>query len=593
MRMLFEGAPVATVAATVFAFALAWHLRPLVPEASLEIWLAAKCLVALPRVIHGLMFTRRRSDSLAWMTWGRCLLLLDGIAWGSAGILLVPSGDFAGMTILAASLCGVATIATFVIHTDWKSCVLFTAPSLLPLIGRFFFRLDSFGLYGACAILTFLVLLLTAARRSERHVVELLTLRFENASLTTELSTALEKSNRESQAKDLFFANMSHELRTPLHGILGLARALAASVKPADRPAVKLIRKSGEHLLGLINNVLEFSRFEAQGIDVRPQEIDLPRTIDETVAMCVPNAVDRKIDLTSELQIALPCVALIDPFRLRQVLLNLIGNAVKFTDPGGSVHVEAQELNDGKEISIAVVDTGIGMDAAAVSALFQPFSQGDTSSTRRYGGTGLGLNITRSICRQMGGEVTCTSTLGKGSTFTVVLPLTRVAQKPPASLGVTRPDPLPLDEGRAGATVLLAEDNEVNTLVAKFALQRLGVDVVHVETGAAVVEHMCMAGRRPDLVLLDCQMPVMDGFEAARRIREFELLNGLQPAPLVALTANIFQSDRDKCREAGMNAFLAKPFSEEQLRDVLRVFGLVPKPAAGSEPDSSYAALLL
>ncbi|MEO8924875.1 MAG: ATP-binding protein, partial [Caldimonas sp.] len=395
--------------------------------------------------------------------------------------------------------------------------------------------MDAFGVYGGCAILTFLILLLTVAKRSERHVVELLTLRFDNAELTAELSTALDKANRDSRAKDLFVANMSHELRTPLHGILGLSRALSTSVVPSDRAAVKLIRKSGEHLLGLINNVLEFSRFEAHGIDVTPQEIDLIKTIDETIAMCMPNAVEQRVDLTVALAFKSPFIVSIDPFRLRQILLNLVGNALKFTDPGGSVRVSAQESDDGEELSIAVVDTGIGMSSTVLAGLFQPFSQADASSTRRHGGTGLGLNITRAICRQMKGDVTCTSVVGKGSTFVVTLPLKRVHLKDPASFGVTRPDPLS-SERKDGGTVLLAEDNEVNTLVAKFALERLGVNVVHVETGASVVEQMCTNGRRPDLVLLDCQMPVMDGFEAAKLIRAFESRNGLQPAPLVALT---------------------------------------------------------
>ena len=141
--------------------------------------------------------------------------------------------------------------------------------------------------------------------------------------------------------------------------------------------------------------------------------------------------------------------------------------------------------------------------------------------------------------------------------------------------------------------MLLAEDNEVNTLVAEFALKRLGLDVIHVETGALVVEQMCTKGQRPDLVLLDCQMPVMDGFEAARAIRAYETRNGLMPAPLVALTANVCQSDRDKCRDAGMSAFLPKPFNQEQLRDVLLLFSVIPKPSESWEPDSAYAALLL
>ena len=205
---------------------------------------------------------------------------------------------------------------------------------------------------------------------------------------------------------------MSHELRTPLHGILGLSRILARNLAPAERETVSLIQRSGEHLLGLINNVLEFSRFEAHGIDIHPQEVDVVRIIDEAVAMCMPSALERRLNLSSELALPASLVALIDPFRLRQILLNLIGNAIKFTEPGGSIKVRAIDNESGASLAISVADTGIGMTPAALEHLFEPFSQGDISTTRRHGGTGLGLSITRAICRQMGGEITCTSASG-------------------------------------------------------------------------------------------------------------------------------------------------------------------------------------
>jgi two-component system, sensor histidine kinase len=284
-------------------------------------------------------------------------------------------------------------------------------------------------------------------------------------------------------------------------------------------------------------------------------------------------------------------VTSIDPFRLRQILLNLVGNAVKFTDAGGWVRVGLAPSQDGKSFTISVADNGIGMTAATIEKIFDPFSQADISTTRRHGGTGLGLNITRAICRKLGGDIRCTSTLGRGSTFTVELPLrhaTVVAQRTPrVDSGFADLEP----SGATYGTVLLAEDNDVNALVGEYALARLGVEVTRAETGTAVVERMCTNGVRPNLVLLDCQMPVMDGYEAARIVRDFERRNGLPAVPIVALTASVFQADREHCREVGMDAFLSKPFSDDELRGVLTLFSVIPRD--GTRSESSYAALLL
>jgi two-component system, sensor histidine kinase len=245
-------------------------------------------------------------------------------------------------------------------------------------------------------------------------------------------------------------------------------------------------------------------------------------------------------------------------------------------------------------LAVSVEDTGIGMSQDTLAHLFEPFSQGDTSNTRRHGGTGLGLNITRAICRHMGGDVACRSELKIGSVFTVTLPLERLRDQERPTFRSTRPDTL-LPSESVGGYVLLAEDNEVNALVAEFALKRFGVQVETVGNGIDVVVRMCSTGPRPDLVLLDCQMPGMDGFEAARRVRAFEAEHGLDRAPIVALTANVFQDDRERCREAGMDAFLGKPFTDQQLRDVLMMYLVLPSDdsAPGDPVDSSYATRLL
>jgi signal transduction histidine kinase/FixJ family two-component response regulator len=568
MKMLFEGAAVAAIAATAFAFALAWHIEGVVSNTLLGLWLGAKVLVVLPRIAHGFLFSRRRDDSLSWLRWGRLMLLLDGLVWGAAGIFLTPGQSNADVTVIVATLSGVCAIAAFVLHTEWKSCATFALAMLSPPAITLALRGDQFGVYGGAAMLCFLFLLLLVAHRSERHVVEMLILRFTHDDLTRQLSAARELARQENRAKGEFVANMSHELRTPLHGILGLSRMLLGTMSPGSTyDNIGLIRRCGEHLLGLINNILEFSRFGAQGIDLHPQEVDVAKLIDDTTAMCMPSAVEKGLHLSCELSISRPCVARIDPFRLRQILLNMIGNAVKFTERG-SIQVRASEGGNGESLIVRVHDTGVGMSEDVLERIFEPFVQADSSSSRGFGGTGLGLTITRDICRAMGGDIACTSSPGQGSTFSVQLPINRLRARETPGFRATGPSPIDYTERLIG-TVLLAEDNDVNAIVAEYSLRRLGVDVERATTGHEVVARVCTALNRPDVVLLDCQMPEMDGFEAARRIRAFEAKHRLARTPLIALTANVFPQDRKQCMDAGMDDFLAKPFSDDQLREAI------------------------
>jgi signal transduction histidine kinase/CheY-like chemotaxis protein len=594
-KMVFSATAGAVVAATLFAIALAWYLRPSVDTTTLEIWLALKVGVAVPRVIHGQFYRRRSSDSTVWLNTGRWLLLLDGLVWGSAGVFLMPPADQATMTVVVATLSGVAAVAAFVLHAEWRSCLAYVVPMLLPCILYFLSRGDSFGLYGATAILTYLMLLLSVARQSARHVVELLALRHasgrmaeESGRLAEQLSDALAVAQEQSRSRDAFVANMSHELRTPLHGILGLTKMLTETAAGQQVDALSLIRRSGEHLLGLINNILEHSRLLVHGIDVNPQDAEISRVITDAVAMCMPSAVERRITLTAELALDTPLIAHIDPFRLRQIVLNLVGNSVKFTD-AGHVRVIASEMDGGTRLRIVVDDTGIGMTREVMDKLFEPFSQGDVTTRRRFGGTGLGLNITRAICVAMGGDISCVSEPGRGSTFTVNLPLAKVLH---VNASVNRPARVESMYDSIVGVVLLAEDNEVNALVAEYTLRRFGVEVERAHTGVDVVRRMCSTAVRPDLVFLDCQMPEMDGFEACRQVRAFEREHNLPRVPIVALTANVSREDREMCREAGMDSFLGKPFSDRQVCELLQMYLLVPRDAQTPSLDQGYAARL-
>ena len=565
MRMVFAQTSVAVFSATAFALALALHLRGVVPAAALGWWVALKVAVVIPRVVHGQLFRHRHSDSLAWLKWGRAMLFLDGLVWGSAA-LLMPPHNIAAITVVVATLAGVSAVAAFVLHTDWPCCIAYTAPMQAPGVLLMLSRGDSFGAYGAFAILVFYTLLLLATHRSERHIVEMLTLRFANEELTAQLSSALELARTENRAKNEFVANMSHELRTPLHGILGVSSMLmGTSAANNTREGIAVIRRCGEHLLGLINNILEYARFGAQGIELHPQPIDLAQLIADTLEMCTQSAIEKGLVLSSVIELPRPCLVMIDPFRLRQILLNLVGNAVKFTEHG-TVRVHASETDGGSGILIRVEDTGVGIAAHALDRIFEPFVQVDSSNTRRFGGTGLGLSITRSICEAMRGSVTSRSTLGVGSTFEVSLPMHK-----PQGASVAQPTQTPAAQAPLlHGTVLLAEDNEVNAIVAEASLRQMGLGVERAANGLDVVERVCQTrSPRPDLVLLDCQMPEMDGFEAARFVRAHEAQHALPRLALIALTANVFPEDRAQCKAAGMDDFLAKPFTDGQLREML------------------------
>ncbi len=568
MAMVFNQTSVAVFAATGFAVALALYLQDIIGRETVYFWLAIKVAVVVPRVVHGVLFRRRKNDSLRWLEWGRMMLFIDGAAWGLAALMFTGIEDHSTLTLVVATLAGVSTIAAFVLHADWPSCVAYTAPMQVPGVLMMLARGDALGMYGAFATLTFYTLLLVSTRRSERQVVEMLTLRYTNEQLTTQLSSALEMARLENHAKNEFVANMSHELRTPLHGILGVSNMLLTGPSGASpREGLGVIRRCGEHLLGLINNILEYSRFGVQGVKLHPQAVDLAQLVDDSVAMCKPSAAEKGLPIHGSVDLPRPCVAMADPFRLRQILLNLIGNSVKFTEKG-SIRVHAAATEGGRQLRVRVEDTGVGIAPTALDSIFEPFVQVDSSNTRRFGGTGLGLSITRSLCEAMGGRITCRSTLGQGSTFEVFLPIELPpSPQTPAAQPMAHHAP---SSARLRGQVLLAEDNEVNAIVAESSLVRLGLGVDRVPSGVGVVERVCQtASPRPDLVLLDCQMPEMDGFEAARRIRAHETENHLPRLPIIALTANVFPEDREQCRAAGMDDYLAKPFDIEQLRAIL------------------------
>jgi signal transduction histidine kinase/ActR/RegA family two-component response regulator len=363
------------------------------------------------------------------------------------------------------------------------------------------------------------------------------------------------------EAKSAFLATMSHEIRTPLNGVLGMAQAMAADKMSAvQRDRLDVIRQSGEALLAILNDVLDLSKIEAGRFELEQVEFDLSDLMKG--AHSAFTALANKKGLSFDLRIETPAkgVYLGDPTRVRQILYNLISNALKFTEHG---EVRVTAAKTGGVLALMVSDTGVGIAPERVDVLFEKFTQADASTTRRYGGTGLGLAICRELATLMGGEIAVESEQGKGSTFLVKLPLEKVGEAL-APAFVAPPAPSPQAEAALPRVrVLAAEDNSVNQLVLKTLLHQIGVEPMVVENGEQALE--AWKDSPWDVILMDMQMPVMDGLAAARAIREAEAAMGRARTPIIALTANAMSHQIQACVAAGMDAHVAKPIEAVRL----------------------------
>ncbi|MBX8497393.1 ATP-binding protein [Pseudomonas cichorii] len=374
-----------------------------------------------------------------------------------------------------------------------------------------------------------------------------------------------EEAEQANRAKSDFLAMMSHELRTPMNGVLGMLQ-LMETTRMTDEQAEysALATESTEHLLRVINDILDFSRIERDALQIEGITFNLAELVNASIQAFIHSAQQRNLLLERQIQPGLESLNVVgDPTRIRQILVNLIGNALKFTEVG-SVRIEVSWENLGNDqvrFICTVRDSGIGIHADRLESMFDAFKQADSSISRRYGGTGLGLPIARTLAERMGGTLQAQSEEGTGSIFTLQIPL------PLCSMTTaTKAQPLPgIDSCNKERCVLLVEDNPVNRTVVTAMLHNMGCKVDIALDGAQAV--IKAAAGNYALILMDCRLPVMDGYEATRRIRQ---LSGLGELPIIALTANVLQGDRDACLQAGMNDYLAKPFKHADLQQVLQ-----------------------
>lgn len=391
-------------------------------------------------------------------------------------------------------------------------------------------------------------------------------------------------------AKSQFLANMSHEIRTPLAAIIGYGETLMEPELSEDekRNSAETVVRSGRHLLELINDILDHSKIDANKLDVEILNVNLPELLDEVRAFFTPRAREKGLEFFIQCEYPLPETIRTDPTRFRQILINLCGNALKFTDKG-SIHIALRCDREERQLVARIVDTGIGMRPEQTERLFDPFAQGTAATARQYGGTGLGLSISKRLAELLGGDISVSSIYGEGSEFEVTIdsgPLDDVHLIRDASEMTQRRRALPmLQAPRLSGRILCAEDNEVNRKLVDLLITRTGAEVVHAGNGAEALD---LANReRFDLILMDIQMPVMNGRDATRAIRDAGI-----NTPIVALTANVMAEDIQDYREAGCDDYLAKPIDKRRFYETLGRH-LTVESDSRAQPSRSFSGTVL
>ena len=492
-----------------------------------------------------------------------------GLMWAIATLSIYPHVSSTTATVFVVVICGSIATAAFFMSLVGNSFVILSVFQLGALIAVSLLSPPVQSVPLAVLAAIFGLTMYRAAVEFRDTTTRAVRHGMEADAASASLKTAKEAAEAANAAKSQFLATMSHEIRTPMNGVLGALDLLRHSALDADqRRLVRTASSSGTSLMEILNDVLDHSKIEAGKLVLASEPVSIQAMARSVIALFRSNAEAKCIDLSLQCTAGPIDWVLTDSQRLKQVLLNLVGNAIKFTERGFvslSIHHE-RSTPDSAVFAFAVCDSGVGIPPEALDELFQPFHQVVGKANHRPGGTGLGLAISQRIINAMGSKIVVESQPALGSIFSFNLKF---------ALDRTFVPPVVVDSAMGGlegdrplsGRVMVVEDNEVNRMIAREVLASLGLDVVEVMDGAEAIESL--ATRSVDLVLMDCQMPVMDGYEATKIIRALEAETRSPRIPIVALTADAFDDDAAKARSAGMDAHLAKPYTRDGLRELL------------------------
>jgi signal transduction histidine kinase/ActR/RegA family two-component response regulator len=596
VKLVAQNAATSNAVSLVLALLLASVLWEEMPFEVMMGWLGYMTLVAALRIVMAYLEKDKRvNDELhnLYSRWYLLSILFAAAGWGVAAYLLFPS-NHVDQLMMAFVLSGMAAGGVPVLSPIIKIYYAYVALILIPLSLRLYQLGPEYHLL-IVLVLAFMVVMAIAGKRVNQSMISTMELRFHNESLVKflsharnesedvneeladeiesrkrvekELKTSKEIAEAASKTKSEFLANMSHEIRTPMNGVLGTLQLLKDSdLTESQQEYVSIAYNSGEALLVILNDILDFSKIEAGKMTLESIPFSIDQIISELISLLQSKADERNVKLVCDIDEKNANVIKGDSVRVRQILTNLMTNAIKFTENGQvKVKLSVLDINEKSvRLKLEVMDTGIGIPQEAQRKLFNSFTQADGSTTRKYGGTGLGLAIVRQLVTLMHGRLGVESVPGEGSCFWVELAFEILAQETVEKKAEQNQDYAVAIEGK----VLLVEDNPVNLTVAKKMLEKIGLEYEIANNGQEALN--CINDNKEfDLVLMDCQMPVMDGYEATAEIRNREKDSDSKHLTVIAMTANAMEGDKEQCLAAGMDDYIAKPVKLPDLKAVL------------------------